>query len=190
MSRQTRQSPLGHLAGRRGEALPLEERAFLAHINLRGDGADVRFLDAVRSALGAAPPLRPNAVERAGTVALFWLGPDEWLVQAPHAEREARLDALRTALSGFHAAVTNVSDGHTVAVLDHPGACAILSRGCPLDLHESVFPVGTCAQSLFGKAPVMLAREARDRFAITVRRSFAHYLYHALQDAGSLEASR
>jgi sarcosine oxidase subunit gamma len=183
----SRRSPLDTLAGREGEVLPVEERAFLGHINLRGEPADPAFLGAARSALGVDLPLRPNTVAGGPGLAAHWLGPDEWLVQVAGAARESLLLSLRTALLGRHAAVTDVTDGHTVVLLDHPRASEILSRGCPLDFHESVFPVGSCAQSVFTKAPVLLVREAPARFAITVRRSFARYFYHSLQDAGSFD---
>jgi len=181
-----RNSPLYLLAGQPGARLALGERAFLGHINLRGAGADSGFLDAVRSAAGVAPPLAPNTVACAGAVTIYWLGPDEWQVQAPPEQCAALLAQLRAALAGRHAAVTDVSDAHTVIVLDDPRADALLSRGCPLDFHPAVFPVGSCAQSVFGKTGVLLLREAPQRFALVVRRSFAAYLYHALQEAAGV----
>ncbi len=182
-----RLSPLSDLAGQPAQLLALVERPFLGQINLRGDGADGRFVRAVESALGVAPPLLPNTVAQGPGVALLWLGPDEWLAQTPEAPPTTLLAALRGALSGQLAAVTDVSDGHAVLVLDHPRACDLLSRGCPLDLDPSAFAVGTCAQSVFAKAAVLLVREAPQRFAITVRRSFAAYLYQALQEAAALD---
>jgi sarcosine oxidase subunit gamma len=185
----TRLSALSTLLGRPGEALRLAERHDLAQINLRGDGSSDAFQRAVASALGAAPPRAPNATAQGAECTLIWLGPDEWLVQLPYGRREQALQRLRAALQDRHAAVTDVSDGDTVLVLDHPRACELLSRGCPLDFDESVFPVGACAQSVFSKTNLLLVREAPQRFAVTVRRSFARYLYEALQDAAELDRS-
>ena len=78
-----RQSPLHALIGQPGAALALEERAFLCHLVLRGDGNDAAYAAAVRSVAGVAPPLQANTRAQAGTVSLFWLGPDEWQLQAP-----------------------------------------------------------------------------------------------------------
>lgn len=182
----TRVSPLSKLHGRAGEALHLAEREGLAMINLRGDGASESFVRAVRSVLGAAPPAVPNTTAQGAECLLIWLGPDEWLAQLPYGQRADAEQRLRAALEGQHAALTDVSDGNILLVLDHPRACELLSRGCPLDLDESVFPTGTCAQSVFSKANVLLVRETAQRFAVTVRRSFAPYLYEALQDAAKL----
>jgi sarcosine oxidase subunit gamma len=184
-----RNSPLYQLIGQPGAPLALAERAFLCHLNLRGKGDDAAFADAVRAVAGVAPPVQANTVARADTVTIFWLGPNEWQVQAPGENGAALFAQLRAALAGQFAAVTDVSDGYTVIVLENPDAAGLLSRGCPLDLDVSVFPVGTCAQSVFSKASVLLSREAEQRFAIVVRRSFAPYLYHALQQAGRTSAT-
>jgi sarcosine oxidase subunit gamma len=183
-----RNSPLYQLIGQPGAALPLEERALLCHLNLRGPGQDAAFAAAVQSVAGVAPPLRANTLAQAGAVTLFWLGPDEWQLQAPGEQGAALLAQLRTALAGQFAAVTDVSDGHTVVVLDRPDAAALLSRGCPLDFHASVFAVGSCAQSVFNKASVLIVRETEQRFAIVVRRSFAPYLFNSLQLAARAAA--
>ena len=95
--------------------------------------------------------------------------------------------ALEQALAGQHIAVVNVSDGYTVIVLDCPDATEILARDCPLDLHTTAFPVGTCAQSVLGKSGGLFVREAEQRFAICVRRSFAEYLWQLLCHAADLQ---
>jgi len=186
-------SPLGDRIGQPGQVLGLAERAFLGHIVLRGHGADAAFVAAVQSALGVAPPLRPNTLAStpagaADAVTVIWMAPDEWHVQTPPEQRDGKMVRLRTALAGQFAAVTDISDGLTVVVLDAPFAADLLSRGCPLDLHPAVFPVGACAQSVFGKTGVLMVRESAERFAIFVRRSFAGYLYQALQHAAALAA--
>jgi sarcosine oxidase subunit gamma len=182
-----RRSPLAPLIGRAGERLPLAERPFLGRINLRGRSADPAFGAAVRAVLNLDLPLQPDTTTRDGDRVLLWLGPDEWLAQVPDSLRALLLDRLRGTLHGQLASVTDVSDAYTTIDLDHPRAGDLLSRGCPLDLDPSIFPPGACAQSLFGKAGILLQRESPERFAITVRRSFARYLYDALQDAAALE---
>lgn len=182
-------SPLQHLIGQPGQPLALAERAFQGHLIVHGDAGDAALRDAARSQLGVALPTVPNTAAQSADIRVLWLGPDEWHVQTATARRTPLLEQLRTAFAGRHAAVTDVSDGHTVIVLDHPRATALLSRGCPIDLHLSAFAVGHCVQSLIGKTGVLLLREAPERFAITVRRSFACYLFHVLQDAGAREPS-
>lgn len=181
-----RNSPLYRVLGQSGEVLKLAERAFSGHINLRGNAHDATFVTAVKSALGVEPPRLANTVAQAGELALFWLGPDEWQALVPQEQRAPLLEKLQAALAGQFAAVTDITDAQTIIVLDDARASELLSRGCPLDFHPSAFPVGTCAQTLIGKAGVLLLREAEQRYAILVRRSFAEYLYHLLQDAAAL----
>jgi sarcosine oxidase subunit gamma len=59
----------------------------------------------------------------------------------------------------------------------------VLSRGCPLDLDSAIFPVGTCAQSHFFKAGVILNRTGEESFDVVIRRSFADYFCRVLLDA-------
>ena len=63
-----------------GAGVVVTEHAFLGHLNLRGDVSDPRFVEAVASVVGAAPPHVANTVIDAESAAICWLGPDEWLI--------------------------------------------------------------------------------------------------------------
>ena len=63
------------------------------------------------------------------------------------------------------------------------GAAEVLAGGCALDLHPSVFPPGSCAQTLLARAQVILYRTDEHTFRILVRPSFADYLRAWLRDA-------
>lgn len=160
------------------------ERAFLGHINLRGDPQAPRFVAAVREVIGVAPPAVPNTVGEAQGNTVYWLGPDEWLIVTP-GERQAAIEGeLRAALSGVRAAVTDVSGGQTVVVLRGGKVRELLAKGCPLDLHPRAFDIGQCAQSHLAKAPILIRQlDRRPSFEIIVRRSFADYFWLWLEDA-------
>ena len=65
-----------------------------------------------------------------------------------------------------------------------PNARDVLAKGCPLDLHPSVFRPGDCAQTLLAKANVTLrCVDDAPSYELTVRRSFADYAAPWLQDA-------
>jgi len=167
----------------------LAEIAHEAKLNLRGDLADPGFGAAVSGALGIDLPARPGIAAGDGVAAL-WLGPTEWLVVGG-VDREADLASrLQGALAGRHFAVTNVTDNWTVIGMAGPKALDVLAKGCPLDLHPRVFPVGSVAQSMVGQADIVLHRtddvDGAPRLRIYVRRSFAQYLWDWLAD-GALE---
>jgi sarcosine oxidase subunit gamma len=138
---------------------------------------------AAAKARGAEVPETPNTFASNGSVTVLWLGPDEWMVQAPRGAIADLQAALEAALSGQHAAVTEVSD-HSVAMeLSGAGARRTLEKGCPLDLHPRTFSPGQCAQSHFLQAVILLAQLDQDLYLLRVRRSMSEYLWDALADA-------
>ena len=186
-----RHSPLGRFFDMAGDgsqpgdtAVVISERPFLGHLNLRGNPDDTGFTDAAATVLGLALPTEPNKVAVSGGTLALWLGPDEWLVVTPPGAQARLTESLEAALEGMHAAVTNVTGGQTVITLSGPRARDVLARGCPLDLHQSVFKPGDCSQTLVAKASVTVrCVDESPSFELIVRRSFAEYLALWLHDA-------
>jgi sarcosine oxidase subunit gamma len=188
-----RESPLARFdlprraSAARGDArVVCAERAFLGHLNLRGDGEDARFVAAVAGVVGTAVPTRPNTVARGGDNVVCWLGPDEWLIVTRAEREDAIAQGLRAGLSGLFAAVTQIGGGQTVIALRGDAVRDLLAKGCPLDLHPRAFGVDRCAQSHLAKAPILVRQvDEAPSFEIIVRRSFADYLWTWLEDAAS-----
>lgn len=193
MTNVTLESPLVGIAGLGKRALHVDGRscllgeiALLDMLTLRGNAADPAFAAAVQSATGLALPVRANSASLGGDKQLFWLGPDEWLLKAPGGQGAALEAALRSALAGQHVSVVAMGAGSTTLSLQGDAAADLLSRGCPLDLHARAFPDGSLAQSHIAKANVVLyCHQAEQHYEITVRRSFAEYLFKWLCEAGS-----
>ncbi|WP_299622023.1 sarcosine oxidase subunit gamma [Pelagibius sp.] len=190
-----RQSALAHL-GLEGRAatdeaeapVRLHERVLPAAVNLRGDSDDPGFLEAVKLAAGLDLPLAPNTTRGDERRAALWLGPDEWLLLHHDAEpdAESRLAAkLREALAGRHSAVTEVGESLACIRVAGPRAADVIAKGCPLDLHPSVFGgAGRCAQSHLAKTAVTLHQVSHEpAFDVYTRRSFSDYLWRWLSDA-------
>jgi len=114
------------------------------------------------------------------------LGPDEWLILAPHAEAEALEAAIGAALAGRHHALVDVSHRNAAIEVAGDGAELVLAAGCPLDLDPSSFPVGSATRTLIGKAEVVLLKLGEEpRFRIEVWRSYARYLFAFLAEAAA-----
>ena len=162
------------------------ERAFLGHINLRGDALDPHFVGALSTVVGCELPIAANTLNDAQGNVMYWLGPDEWLIVTP-GERAATIESeLRTALTGMRAAVTDVSGGQTIVNVRGNKARELLAKGCPIDLHPRVFGIGQCAQSHIAKAPVIIGQlEIQPCFEIIIRRSFADYFWLWLENAAA-----
>ena len=188
MSDAVLQSPLAPLLGAGdtslmvdGQAVTLGEAPLMDMLNLRGNPADAAFDSAVQSVTGLALPLVANTARMGADRQLLWLGPDECLLQCPIGQGAALEVALRQALAEQHFAVVSVGHGNTVLRVQGPGAADLLSRGCPLDLHASVFAAGQVAQSHISRAnATILCKQAGSHYEVTVRRSFADYLFRWL----------
>ena len=175
--------------GLRPRGVRLAERSRLGKIDLRGNPHARGFMAAAGRVLDLLLPSEPCTSAARDQIGALWLGPDQWLVTCPAPDVPRLLGSLREALAGVHAAVTDVTDGRVAFRLAGPSARDVLAKGCPLDLHPRVFPPGRCAQSLLGKASVLIHLVADDpergpSFDVYVARSFAHYLWTWLEDAG------
>jgi len=177
-----------------GASVTLGEVAFVDMLNIRGNAADPHFVEAVQSVTGLALPLQANTATLGAAGQLLWLGPDEWVLKLPpgganyHSDGplEAIESALRTALAGQHVSLVPVGHGFTTLTVQGAGACDLLSRGCPLDFHPRAFAAGVVAQSHVAKAgATILCLTAGSHFELTVRRSFADYLFRWLCEAGA-----
>lgn len=160
--------------------LSVQEKAFLGHINLRGDPDDATFMACVTGVLGFALPTSPNTSREVMDRVACWLGPSEWLLSVPADNEQTVAAALRDALAHAHASVVEVGGGHVVLLLTGNRVRDLLAKGCPLDLHPSKFGAGQCAQSHLGNAPIV-ARAVSDGIELVVRRSFADYVWRWLQ---------
>lgn len=169
-----------------GPGVELCERPFLGHLNLRGDPADGAFLQAVERVAGVGLPLEPNTVAESQEVTALWLGPNEWLLLTPPDQEAEIAQALRNALRGLFAAVTDVSAGQTVIHIRGAHSRELLGKGCSLDLHPRVFRLGRCAQTHVAKATVLIRPlDDTPSFDLIVRRSFADYFARWLKDAAT-----
>lgn len=148
-------------------------------------GADA--VDAVGAALGLALPVQAAGVSAAvaadgsgaGRHAL-WLGPDEWLVIDGAG---ADLAAALSDVTAPHSAV-DISHRNTAILVEGAAAKDVLNAGCPLDLHETSFAVGTARRTVFGKAEIVLWRRGPAAFRVECWRSFADHVFMLLAEAG------
>jgi sarcosine oxidase, subunit gamma len=158
------------LAGWRLSADGVEavEQPFLGQLSVR-TSRDLRRLVLGSAGSHAAQRRQPERVLR--------LGPDEWLVLTPPADRPSRASSLTE-----FGPVTDVSAQRTTISLTGPRSRDLLARGCAIDLDPSVAPVGTCVTTLLAQTGVTIVVEA-EAILLLVRSSFASYLARWLEDA-------
>lgn len=177
----TKQGPLAGLDLPATDAVTVTERPFLGKLVLRGDGEG--FRDAVRGVLQTdLPP--PLQFTTADACTVLWQGPDQWLVVGDPDDTKARESALRGAVDGIHAAVTDVSSGTTVLRLSGPAARDVLYKGCALDLDPPAFAKGSCAPTRIAAFAVTLVQvDETPAYEIIIARSLARTFGEWLVDA-------
>jgi sarcosine oxidase subunit gamma len=181
----SRHSPL---AGRSGElaGLPIgaRELPFLTQLNVRLDATSPAAI-AVAAVLGGTLPTVPCTASRFGEFEVLWLGPDEWLVLAPPGWETALAAGMGDAIGSCDGAVTDVSAERAALELTGAHVRELLARGCSIDLHPKVTPIGSCMQTLLARTGVVIVVHdvSASDFLVLVRTSFADYLASWLIDA-------
>jgi sarcosine oxidase subunit gamma len=138
---------------------------------------------AARAQAAVAWPIPfPSEACRAQTFggrATLWMGPDEYLLLGAEAPAAAQLgEALATSPH----ALIDVSHRQIAFEIHGPHAEALLSGGCPLDLHIEHCPLQMCTRTVFGKADITLWRTGAQSFHVEVWRSFADYFVALLSE--------
>jgi len=155
-------------------------------INLRCDPQVPGIPEAVTMALGLALPQTPCTTVHNDSVRILWIGPDEWQILSIEQEAANLENRLRQALSGFHAAVTDVSSNYQIMQLAGEAARDVLAQGCPLDTHPRVFKPGDCLGSHYFKAAIWLWQtDSQPRYDLLIRRSFSGYVWLMLERASA-----
>ena len=198
--------PLSKLAlasrssGARAEApVHLWELPRRTMVTLRLDPRDTGLVERAETALGLALPRQPNTLTTdAKDGFVLWTSPDEFMIDLPAdpaahggaaAEAAAaRIEALSGALTADFASVVEVSDQMAGIGLGGSHWREVWSKVSALDLHESQFAPGACAQTLAAKSNVLLyAPDLRGdgvgQIRLYTRRSFSQYLFLRLEDA-------
>lgn len=149
-------------------------------IDLRLDVTDAGVLSAVQAVLAMSLPLTPGKISLGAGRSALWLGPDQWLIDAPAAEA----GPLARALSGCAGSAVDVSDLRAGFELTGPRSADVLRKGCAIDLHPRVFEPGDCALTMLARVRVAVTQaDTTPTYRILVERSVAQYLWDWLIDA-------
>ncbi len=155
-------------------------------INLRFDPNNTGAFAAAAGILGQEPLLRANTFSMDTTGRrLYWLGPNEWLVETAADAAAALAGELAAALDEFGGAVNDLGGAYAALRLAGAEARELLAKGCTLDLHPREFVPGQCARAGLARVNVLLAAvdAAEPAFLIIVGRSYADYLCRWLGNA-------
>ena len=165
----------------------LSNRGFL---NVRLDPRKQQDVRTAEQVLGQAMPLVANTYT-SGRHRVYWLGPDEWLVETGAGDAATLGGELTAVLAGSGAAINDVSGGQVALRIAGADARTVLAKGCTLDLHPREFGPGQCARTGLARATLLLAAaDAAPSYTIIVGRSFADYLCRWLAHAARPHGAR
>lgn len=175
-------------AARRG---PLDGLSLSGEVTIAPGPASSRFIFRGRPAaiegagrgFGVSLPEQACRATIVGSRAALWLGPDEWLLLASAAESDAVREMLEREIGDAQHSLVEVSHRQLAIEVSGPAAAATLNAGCPLDLGPEAFPVGMCTRTVFAKSEIVLWRTASLTFHLEVWRSYAMYIWRALEEA-------
>ena len=157
----------------------VSDRGFL---NLRLDPRNGTAAEAARILGQPLPPASSTCTE--GVHRVYWLGPDEWLVETGANRAAELISELSEALAGRPAAVNDVSGGHVSLRVSGADARTVLAKGCTLDLHPREFGPGQCARTSLAKTTVVLGvADDAPAYTVIAGRSSSDYLCRWLTHA-------
>ncbi|CTQ50493.1 sarcosine oxidase subunit gamma [Jannaschia donghaensis] len=142
--------------------------------------------DALATALDAAslPPMpAPCGSKTKDGVAALDIGPNTALLSSDTPDLFDRLSRIPPETG----VVTDLSHARVALDLEGPRARWILSKGIAIDLHDTAFPIGACAQTTFDGIGVTLHRRAEDEWRLLAYRGFARDLVERLETAGGMD---
>jgi sarcosine oxidase, subunit gamma len=120
-------------------------------------------------------PLEPNTVAGDVRRSVLWLAPDEWLVVGLPGTGGAAIGELDAALGTEPHSVIDVGASRVVLEMTNDDRLDLLVSVCSIDLDPRSWRPMTCAQTMLGRAQVIL-QELPEATRIFVRPSFAGYV--------------
>ncbi|MBE1285093.1 MAG: sarcosine oxidase, gamma subunit [Rhodobacteraceae bacterium] len=140
-------------------------------------GSEEQAASAAKGLLGMALP-GPAAWSSAGDFTAWWMGPDLWMVDAPHDTHELLASQVKEAV-GDAASVVEQTDGWCRFDFEGSRSLDVLERLTNANLRAAEAGVAT-RTSIEHVGCFVLCLEAGNKFAIIGPRSSAASLHHAL----------
>ena len=163
--------------------LKVQNAGFLNIFNLRGSQRSSIFRKNVQDILNIEMPNRTGFFETNEKNHLLQTSPDEWLILSDSIEIIPQINELEKKLTKTHFALTNLTDQFQVIYISGDKSRWVLSKGCHIDLDQSIFGPKNCAQTNLALVDITIFCTAKNSFTMLFRNSFANYILDWLQDA-------
>ncbi|MEM7521449.1 MAG: sarcosine oxidase subunit gamma [Pseudomonadota bacterium] len=142
-------------------------------------GSEAKAASTLEGFVGAKPPL-PGLSSTGGTIGALWIGPEQWMVTAPHDTHED-LAAQLKAKAGDAASVTEQNDAWCRLDLEGPDLADVFERLCPVNLRAQTG--GEATRTTIEHLGCILVCHGAQSASVLGPRSAAGSLHHALLTA-------
>lgn len=186
MSDPVFKSALAHVAGHDGAtglSIAMREVTDRGMIDLRGEASSSKFKQAAKSALGVDLPLKPRTSVTKGSITVFWLSVDQWLITCPRGGQAKLLAGLTRALGDIHSLAVDVSDMRTIIRLEGEHVREVLMKGSSVDFTMPDYKAGLVRRLIFAEIAALahIVSEGPDVIDLYVFRSYADYTWKWLK---------
>ena len=157
----------------------MNEKLFLSKIALFGE--DDLFFEKISNKLNISLPTTPNTTANNEKITALWLSKKEWLIVNPSIDTE-EVRSLQNHISDIHALALDVSDRWTAINVSGKKAIDVLSKGTTIDLDNTVFGSGACAQTTLWTVNIIIYQiDEKPTFDIFVDSTMAKFLWQWLE---------
>ena len=158
----------------------MNEKKFIGKIALFGK--EDLFFEKISNKLDITLPTLPNTTTTNDKITAFWLSQKEWLLVVNSSTNNEEIELLQNELNNTHALAIDVSDRWTTINISGNKVPEVLSKGTFIDLDNSVFGLGTCAQTTLWTVNVIIYKiDSKPSFDLFVDSTMATFLWEWLE---------
>ena len=168
-----KQSPLANLDPNQRQKLDeksnrgcvLIEKEYLSQIILRVEIGYKKLIPLMKNEARINLPIGPNSqVPFDKNFQSIWLSPDEWLIASQTHDFTAAANMIKSALKNIFFTTVNVTDSRSIFAVTGENSQEILSKGCTIDLHPTIFKAGHVANTLLANTPVVIQKDSSEDY--------------------------
>ena len=115
-------------------------------------------------------------------ITALWLSQKEWLIVVNPSINNEEVESLQNEISNTHSLAIDVSDRWTTINISGNKVIDVLSKGTFVDLDNSVFGIGACAQTTLWTVNVIIYKiDSKPSFDLFVDSTMATFLWQWLE---------
>ena len=131
---------------------------------------------------GLSLPQENPLVSANENLRILWIGPETWLCISSNSNLR---ELISSACSDNDFAITDISHSRAIVEIKGTHALDVIKKGSPLNVNESVFKEGNCANTTYNGINILIEfiSNSPRTFRLYALRSFGGSFYHSITDA-------